>query len=755
MTPVPGGMRRGLSLRPWVPYVLLALGCQLSIGAAWFVSSTDEARARTAFEADAHETRDQIQSGLNAYIEVVRAGTALLAASNEINFTEFRAFVTGLELAERYRGLEGLGFSQPVHQQDLRSFLRAIRLDGITPFRMWPVNGSVEHRPVIFFEPRVESRQALVGFDMSTDPILRVAMDRARDTGQPAASETLRDLRPFEGIGQPDFVLYIPVYRVKAPIQTVEQRRRALIGLVFGPFRLDQLLPHVMMAATPSVAFDIYDRTAADPGTLIYQSTESVEPSRFSVRESLLVAGREWDISMRSFEGPVHFVSPGAQQTLLFGLLLSLLLFLITHGQMRAWETAARHGAELRASEQALRESELELHQTVARERDARTQVEAADRAKDEFLATLSHELRTPLNTVLGWLTMLRTGSMREEQRSHALAVIERNARLQAQLIEDLLDVSRIVMGKVRLALHPLAVAPIVSTVLESIRPTADAKGVTLHAPLTAETDSILGDSSRVQQIVWNLLSNAVKFTPAGGHVSVELTQDGRHVQLCVRDTGVGIPPEFLPHVFERFRQADSSMTRAHSGVGLGLAIVKDLMELHGGAIEARSDGPNRGATFIVRFPTVPASTESSSRAIEMTASPVLNGVRVLVVDDDAETRELLSQALSVTGAQVTTAQSAREAFEQVRANGADVLVSDIGMPGEDGFSLMRRVRSLPGGPGRIPAIALTAYARAADRAQAIEAGYQMHFAKPVELAALQAGLAALTARPANDTPPV
>jgi signal transduction histidine kinase/CheY-like chemotaxis protein len=668
--------------------------------------------------------------------------------------TEFRAFVRGLELGERYRGLEGIGFSQQVPQRRLRPFLRAIRLDGITPFHIWPANQQQEHRLVIFFEPQANRRQPLLGFDMASDPILRATMNHARDTGQPVVSNALRGIRPFEDTGQPVVILFIPVYRAKASTETVEQRRRALIGWVFGEFRLNQMLPHIMMATTYPVAFDINDRTAGDPGPLLYQSTADIGASRFSSRESLQVAGQSWDIALRSLEGPAGVVSPAAQRVLLVGGLFSLLLFLITRLQVRAWETAARHEAELRASEQALRGSEAALHETVARERDARAQLEAADRAKDEFLATLSHELRTPLNTVLGWLTILRTGLMREEQRSHALEVIERNARLQAQLIEDLLDVSRIVMGKVQLALHPLALAPIVSTVLESIRPTAEAKGVTLHGPLESGTDRILGDSSRVQQIVWNLLSNAVKFTPAGGHISVELTQDDRTVLLAVRDTGEGIQPEFLPHVFERFQQADSSTTRAHSGVGLGLAIVRDLVELHGGSIEARSNGLNQGATFIVRFPIARASTEAVSGPVEFAASPLLTGMRVLVVDDDAETRDLLSHALSRTGARVTTAESAREAFDQLRTDGADLLVSDIGMREEDGFSLMRRVRLLPGRHGRIPAVALTAYARPADRLQAMEAGYQMLFAKPVDLAALEAGLAALIARRANDTQP-
>jgi len=286
--------------------------------------------------------------------------------------------------------------------------------------------------------------------------------------------------------------------------------------------------------------------------------------------------------------------------------------------------------------------------------------------------------------------------------------------------------------------------------VVESLRPSAVAKGLNLHVANTADTVTIRGDSGRIQQVVWNLVANAIKFTPGGGHVYVELTRDDQHVHLSVHDTGVGIAPEFLPHVFERFRQADSSTTRPHSGVGLGLAIVHHLVQLHGGSIEARSEGRDRGALFVVHFPLTPATTRVSPVALvasEPLPSAALDGVRVLVVDDDPNTRELLTEALNTLGARVTSADCARDALGLLSADGADVIVSDIAMPGEDGFSLMRRIRALPGAVGQIPAIALSAFARAEDRARAIEAGYQMHLAKPVELAELQVELAKLAAQ--------
>lgn len=743
---LPAGMRRRLLFGRWVPHLLLAFGGLLSIGATWYVDLTERARARAAFQVGATETRRQLEGRLKASLDVVRVGAALLATNGEVNHEDFGAFVEALQLTDRYPGIEGIGFSQYVRRGDLRSFVRAIRLDGVSPFRVRPAGGRPEYHPIILFEPRAGRGKTALGFDLWTDPVARAAMERARDTGQPSASGAVVDAWGGEDGRQPDLVVYVPVYRAKAALRTVRQRRRALNGFVFGPVSLQEVLPQIVKATTPSVALDLYDETSADSPTLIYRSAGDAATSRFNSLESVQFAGRQWRLALRSSEAPARVVSPTAWRSLWVGLLLSVLVFLITRSQVRAWETSAHQESELRASEQALRQSESELQDVVARERIARTQIEAADRVKDEFLATLSHELRTPLNTVLGWLTMLRTGSMREDQRTHALEVIERNARLQAQLIEDLLDVSRIVTGKLRLEARPLNLAPAVSTVLEALRPTAEAKGVTLQPLIDVEATKILGDPSRVQQIFWNLVSNAIKFTPPGGHVSVELTKDdGHYVEVTVRDTGIGIPPAFLPQIFERFRQADSSTTRVHSGVGLGLSIVRDLVKLHGGSVEAHSDGADRGTSFVVRFPAASASETSPGMADEC-QSPVLDGIRVLVVDDDAETRDLLSEALTRVGAQVTTAESARQAFEQLRTEGADVLVSDIGMPLEDGLSLMRRIRSLAGRPGKIPAIALTAYARPEDRAEAIAAGYQLHLAKPVELAKLQAGLAALAA---------
>jgi PAS domain S-box-containing protein len=380
----------------------------------------------------------------------------------------------------------------------------------------------------------------------------------------------------------------------------------------------------------------------------------------------------------------------------------------------------------------------------LAREQAARERAEEASRLKDEFLATVSHELRAPLNAILGWAQILRSGTLDDEKVRHAITVVERNARTQAQVIEDLLDVSRIITGKLRLDLQPIMPSRVVASAIESVKPMAEAKGVSLGIELDSDAGPISGDASRLQQIVWNLLSNAIKFTPRGGRVSVKLYRADLNVELEVSDTGLGIEPEFLPHVFDRFRQADATTTRSVGGLGLGLAIVRHLVELHGGSVRAESPGRDLGATFTVRLPvrmrvTAEGSDEETARegAVRVPRrgdAPNLSGARILVVDDDADTRVVLRETLAAYGAEVREASSAREALGIVQLWRPAVVVSDIGLPGEDGYELIRRIRDWERDAGVwTPAVALTAYARTKDRMRALVAGYQVHVAKPIE----------------------
>jgi signal transduction histidine kinase/ActR/RegA family two-component response regulator len=396
----------------------------------------------------------------------------------------------------------------------------------------------------------------------------------------------------------------------------------------------------------------------------------------------------------------------------------------------------------------------------LMREQMIRGEAEAANRAKDEFLSVLSHELRTPLNAILGWSAMLRQRTLSQDKVLQALETIERNAKSQAQLIEDILDISRIITGKLRLQVRRVNLVPVIESAIESVRLAAEAKSIRLQSVLDSEAGLLLGDANRLQQVVWNLLSNALKFTPKDGRVEIRLERVNSHAEITVSDTGPGISSEFLPFVFDRFRQHDSTTTRSYGGLGLGLAIVRQLVELHGGTVTVVSPGIGQGTTFTVTLPAMiipqpPSDPEPLNSIVEakgrVEGSPSLEGLQILVVDDEADALELLSTILQNNGAQVIAVASANQALtiiETATDRSPHVLVSDIGMPDEDGYSLIRKLRELEAQRGgKLPAIALTAYAGSDDRRQALLAGFQMHLTKPVDAAELVAVVASLTER--------
>jgi len=413
-------------------------------------------------------------------------------------------------------------------------------------------------------------------------------------------------------------------------------------------------------------------------------------------------------------------------------------------------EAARLHVEELSRYISELQRSEEERGQLLLRAERARSEAEAANRIKDEFLATLSHELRTPLTSLLGWSSVLREASQDEKVLTQGLEAIDRNARVQAQLIDDLLDVSRIVSGKLNLDVRPLDISSVARAAISVVRPAADAKGITLEYSAQPGLGAISADSARMQQIIWNLLSNAVKFTPHGGRILVRIDQDGPNARVMVRDTGLGIDSKFLPRVFDRFRQADSSTTRSYGGLGLGLAIVRHLVELHGGTVLAESEGPGKGATFSASFPLLAVRAEAIAPSGEFNIAEMssLNGLRVLIVDDEPEARQIITTVIARTGASVQSCTSASEALSKLIEWRPDVLLSDIAMPEEDGYSFIGKVRALPKDKGgETPAAALTAYARDEDRKQALAAGYQMHIAKPISAPELVMMIAKLAKR--------
>jgi signal transduction histidine kinase len=403
------------------------------------------------------------------------------------------------------------------------------------------------------------------------------------------------------------------------------------------------------------------------------------------------------------------------------------------------------------------RDAEAALRRSEAGLRARAVEAEQASQLKDEFLAALSHELRTPLNAIVGWIDLLRESKLDPERRARGLDVIARNARIQVQLIDELLDVSRIVTGKMRL--NVLQMEPIVAieAAIESIRPALEAKGIRLQTVLDPQAGPIAGDADRLQQIVWNLLSNAMKFTPKGGRIQIVLERVDSSIEITVSDTGKGIDPAFLPYAFERFRQQEASITRTHGGLGLGLSIVKSLAELHGGTVRAHSEGSGKGATFAIRIPRSlirtgdaprPFPSATAARPAATPWAPSLDGLRIVVVDDDRDSIDMLAAILEEYGATVGKCTSAAEVVPLLQSTRPDLLISDIGMPQEDGYALIQRVRALPrDAGGATPAIALTAFARSEDRTRALTLGFQAHLPKPVELAELLAVVASVAGR--------
>jgi signal transduction histidine kinase/DNA-binding response OmpR family regulator len=429
----------------------------------------------------------------------------------------------------------------------------------------------------------------------------------------------------------------------------------------------------------------------------------------------------------------------------------------IAYENATLYRDAQLHTTELQQEIAERKQAEAERAELLIREQAARAEAEQANRTKDEFLATLSHELRTPLTAILGWSHLIRTGKLEPSQLARALETIERNARSQSQLIDDLLDVSRIITGKLQIEPLLVDICAVMEAAIEGVRPACESKVIELETVMDSEACLVLGAANRLQQVFWNLLSNAVKFTQESGHVRVEVKRLSTNVRVSVSDSGIGIKPEFLPFIFDRFRQADGSTTRVHGGLGLGLSIVKHLVHIHGGSVKVESQGQDTGTTFTLSLPLASESWQTSSKDAsskpEVNVAPpgfsrILEGLRILVVDDEADSRDLIKAILMGCGGEVNCCESAAEAIKSIRDWKPDLLVSDIGMPTEDGYSLIKKVRSLRSKRAKqIPAVALTAYATKEDKARALSVGFQIHVAKPIEPETLVMSIASVIGR--------
>ena len=1059
-----------LKSRSWIPYAVFAAALIVTFVAALYVHRTTQSKDRARFENSVKQVSTALQSRLDTHVALLRAGTGLFAASVTVEPDEFRRFVSQFDLPNHYPGIQGIGFSLKLQPEERKKVIEQMRKAGHRDFKIWPEGDRPEYHTIVYLEPSDRRNQAAIGFDMTTEPVRRAAMERARDTGTAVASGRVTLVQEIEEPRQPGFLIYAPVYRNGAKTDTISDRRAALEGFVYAAFRTGNLFPTILAAHEyRGIDFQVFDGPELAATNLLYDSAapanDAMSTSRFSTTANIPVADGPWTLHFTSnndFEA--GSATNFATFTLLGGGILSLVLFAVTRSQTRAHRVAVNAARELKHSENSLRKSleeqtqaeaalrkseevlrlanhrfrvaeeasksfhydwnleadtvvrsesfsqvlgygpkevadtweawkalihpddfplskdkaiehlnqltednfeveyrvrhkeghychlynrgivlrteqgkvhrvigqtvditerklaevklraaneraiveyeqlleriallaqklgaarelltiyrallafarasvpchglfvslydrardvrtadygwgdgleidvselppmpvtkdgpnsravrtgnviitddymkatsghpqvivgpedgkrpqsslvvpmsvlgrvlgtieiqsyerlayqrehatamrmaanltavAIENAQLLALESQARAEAEESNRLKDDFLATVSHELRTPLTAILGWARMLDSPTLPEPQFIRAVQTIQRNAKVQAEIIDDILDVSRIVTGNLYLNLEPADLAQIVESAINVVRPTAETKHIQIDTSFADQPAMVSGDAHRLQQVVWNLLSNAVKFTPPGGHIHVTTRHAGPYVHLEIADNGQGIRAEFLPHVFERFRQADSSTTRKHGGLGLGLAIVRHLVEIHGGTVRAESDGEGKGAKLTVILPLLldeeSVTTDADARKSSATPRPVpseLRGIHVLLVDDDAGAREMISAALNERHARVTAVASAREALQVIRQTRPDVLVSDIAMPIEDGYDLIEQVHELAGYNGEtIPAVAITAYARVEDRQRALAAGFQSYLAKPIEPADL------------------
>ncbi len=710
------------------PYVVLAIALASTLGAALAfrasVNERDEGRFRSAIQT----TEDRIESRLGTYSALLLATRSMLAThEGNVDREHFHTFVDGLDLHERYPGIQGVGFSRRLAASDRDAVEAEVRRAGTPDFRIWPEQPGEELHTIVLLEPLDRRNRAALGFDMFTESVRHEAMVSARDTGRPAASGPVTLVQEIDDQKQVGFLVYLPVYRGGVVPETVEQRRAALLGFVYSPFRMDDLLVGIFGSEKePRLGFDVRDRAA--PETLLHRSGPPPSAGAMRATSALEVGGRTWTLQLwtlppfeRASERWMWPYVVGA------GVVACLLLFAISYRQ-------ALTADQLRIRGQVLDDMSRERQEILAREQALRAQAEAASRTKDDFLAMLGHELRNPLAPIVTALALLEHRGQLAGIRE--VGVITRQVAHLQRLLDDLLDVSAIARGRVKLEKRHLNVDAAIDGAVELVRPLVDERHQQLEVDVARDM-VVDADESRLIQIVGNLLHNAAKYTHAGGHIALKAAREGDDAVIRVSDDGEGIRPSALDRLFELFEQGERSADRSKGGLGIGLAVVRRLVELHGGTVEGRSEGPGTGSEFIVRLPLVRDTAETAPSRPRLPAADVAHARRrVLVVDDNTDAAEMLVELMQHAGHEVAVAYEGQQALDLADASvdAYDIAILDIGLPGMDGFELAERLREKHA--ARV-LIAVTGYGQERDRTMSRSAGFDHHFVKPVDTAQL------------------
>lgn len=587
-----------------LPYLVLAVSIILTLGITYIYYQSAVSKDHIRFNTNVSRIQNTMEARIGLYIVLLKSGRGFIEANKVLNRRDFANFIKSLELEKNYKGVQGIGYSIVFKPEEKQALIERMRSEGFPDFKVFPDTERETYQSIIFLEPLDERNKAAIGYDMSTEEKRRVALDRAAETGEAVATTQITLLQEISPDIQKGFMIYLPVYKSGVLPETADGRKENLRGFIYSPFRAGNFLNEIhSLTNINDLRIKIYDGEAA-PENLLAESniadTGSPTPAinePIKTQNQINVAGRNWTIEYETLPS-FNAQSSVGWMPLIFlgGIGFSLTLFGLTY-----WEAASRAKVQRIAGE--LYESENQKRKLLIKEKEARKSAEYANRAKDEFISTISHELRTPLNAIAGWSRILRANHLSEEKRRTALNKIEKNLRHQTELIDDMINYSQMVADSSEIKEQKIVVSQLFNEVFEELKPAAEQKHIELEKHNTMNGFVLTGDREKMKTLFGNILSNAVKFTPEGGKVTADLNHNQSEIELSVQDTGVGIKQEFLPHIFDQFRQADSTITRKHGGMGLGLAISKHIVKLHNGTIEAKSKGEGKGTTIVVKIP--------------------------------------------------------------------------------------------------------------------------------------------------------
>ena len=588
-----------------LPYLVLATLIILTLGVAYLFYQSAVNKDVARFNNEVQRTQTALENQINLYVALLKGGRGFIEAEENLTRTKFANFVGNLELRKNYKGIQGIGFTRFFAPGERAVLIEKMKAEGYEDFKLFPESERESYQAILYLEPFDERNRKAIGYDMSTETKRRAALERARDTGEASVTDKVTLLQETEQDAQSGFLIYLPIYsQVSQQPTTVEERRNSLRGFIYSPFRAGDFLKEIQeLGDSGDIAIELYDG-AVEPENLLAQTYPlTVDGSvpqlnqEFQILQQLNIAGQDWTVRYRSLPAFAEQSSVSWSPVILIcGIFFSFLIFGLTY-----WESSAR--AEIQSIAEELYESEKQKRRLLVKEQEARIVAEQANLAKDEFIAVVSHELRTPLNSIAGWTRILKMNHLTQEKRERALSKIEKSLRLQTDLVEELLDYSKMIAESSELKHNEFVFSKVYEEVLDEVKPMARQKGIKLIDNNKLNGQEYCGDEEKVKIVINNLLSNAIKFTPRGGKIEAEIDKDEKTIRLAVKDTGTGINPKFLPHVFERFTQADTSTTRKHGGLGLGLAISKHIVKLHNGTIEAHSEGEGKGAVFVVKLP--------------------------------------------------------------------------------------------------------------------------------------------------------